>query len=170
MTVLEAIKGRYSVRKFKNKPVGDAELGKILEAARFSQSAKNLQEWRLIVVKNEETRLKLQEAAKGQPQVGDAPVVIACCGKGTGYIMTCGQPAYSIDVSIAMENMALEAHELGLGTCWIGAFYEDKVKSILGIPDDDIRVVGMLVIGWPDSVAPAKNRLPMETIVKYEKW
>ena len=84
--------------------------------------------------------------------------------------MTCGQHTYNIDVAIAMENMSLTAYELGLGTCWLGAFYEDQVKQLLGIPEDGVRVVGMLAIGYPDAKAPVKNRIPLETIVKYEKW
>ena len=96
--------------------------------------------------------------------------------------MTCGQYSYTLDVAIAMENMALVAYERGLGTCWLGAFYEDKVKNILSIPEDDVRVVGMLTLGYPtlestlrgkikkSPVSPSKNRHSLETIVKYEKW
>ena len=57
--------------------------------------------------------------------------------------MTCGQPSYPIDVAIAMENMALAAYELELGTCWIGAFYEHAVKELLGIPAENVRVDGV---------------------------
>lgn len=171
MTVLDLIKGRYSVRRYTESDVPDADLQYILEAARWSQSAKNLQEWRLVVVKSRETREKLAVAARGQRFVADAPVVIACCAVGTAYVMACGQPAYPIDVSIAMENMALAAHERGLGTCWLGAFYEDQVKSSLKIPDDDIRVVGLLTLGYPAGSPPLmKNRKAVESFVTYESW
>jgi len=171
MEILDVIKGRYSVRKYRDEAVSDDELNEILEAARFSQSAKNLQGWRFIVVRNQEKRARLVEAAKGQRFVGQAPVVIACLGVGTEYIMTCGQPAYTIDVAIAMENMALTAHNIGLGTCWLGAFYEDQVKTILEIPEsEDVRVVGMLTLGKAESSSPAKNRKPLDEIVSYERW
>ena len=115
-------------------------------------------------------RKKLSVAAKGQQFVGEAPVVIVCCGTSIDYIMTCGQAAYALNVAIAMENMALVAHELGLGTCWLGAFYEDQVKELLGIPGSDVRVVGMLTLGYPADQMRQKNRYPIEKIVNYERW
>ena len=170
MSVLELIKERYSVRSYLQKPVGDDDLEALLEAARYSQSAKNLQDWRFIIVRDATTRRHLVTAAKGQSFVGEAPVVIVCCGINPDYVMTCGQHSYSLDVAIAMENMALVAHERGLGTCWLGAFYEDQVKALLGIPGDAVRVVGMLAVGYPEGKPRGKNRFPLETIVKYEKW
>lgn len=170
MTVLEAIKGRYSVRSYLHSLVSDEDLAAVLEAARFSQSARNLQNWRFIVVREETMRRKLSSAAKRQRFVGEAPVVIVCCGASTDYIMTCGQAAYTINVAIAMENMALVAHERGLGTCWLGAFFEDQVKDLLGIPGNDVRVVGMLTLGHPADKPRAKSRLPHDVIVNYERW
>jgi len=170
MTVLDAIKGRFSVRKYLDKPVGDDELRAVLEAARFSQSAKNLQDWKFIVVRDESMRRKLVDAARGQKFVSEAPVVIVCCGVGTDYVMACGQHSYTLDVAIAMENMALAAHELGLGTCWLGSFYEDEVKRLLSIPEEDVRVVGMLTLGYPASTPPPKKRKSLDEIVSYEKW
>lgn len=170
MTVLDAIKGRFSVRNFSSEPVTDEELTYVLEAARWSQSAKNLQDWRFIVVRDPRTKRRLAEAAKHQMFVADASAVIVCCGIDNGYVMTCGQPSYPIDVAIAMENMALAAHETGLGTCWLGAFYEDPVKDVLGIPVHNVRVVGMLALGRPASRAPEKHREPLDAIVRFERW
>ncbi len=170
MSVLDIIKGRFSLRSYAPKPVEDAAIERLLEAARFSQSAKNLQDWRFIVVRNAQTRAGLAEAAKGQSFIAAAPVVIVCCGIDTGYVMTNGQPSYPIDVAIAMENMALAAHESGLGTCWIGAFYEDEAKRILGIPPEKVRVVGFLTVGYPAVDAPPKRREPLSAIVLSERW
>ena len=170
MTVLEAIKGRFSVRRYTSEPVSDSDLATILEAARFSQSAKNFQDWRFIVVKDEAMRRKLVPAARNQEFVAEAPVVIVCCGINIDYVMTCGQHTYNLDVAIAIENISLTAHELNLGTCCLGAFYEDQVKDLLGIPEEGVRIVGMMTIGHPAVKAPPKNREPLETIVRYEKW
>ncbi len=171
MSFLDTIKGRFSVRSYADEPVSDSDLATVLEAARFSQSARNLQDWRFIVVRDAERRRELSEAAKGQTFVAEAPAVIVCCGVGTDYVMTCGQHAYTIDVAIAMENMALTAHELGLGTCWLGAFYEDKIKAAIGLPgNEDVRVVGMLTLGRPSVSAPEKKRKHMAEIVAYETW
>ncbi len=170
MSILDIIKGRFSVRKYLSKAVSDEKLAVVLEAARFSQSAKNLQDWRFIVVRDEPMRHKLVEAAKGQRFVAEAPVIIACCGAGITYQMTCGQYSYSLDVAIAMENMALAAHEAGLGTCWLGAFYEDQVKELLGVPDEDVRIVGLMTVGYAAVEAPSKQRKSVNEIVNYERW
>ncbi len=170
MTVMEAIKKRYSVRSYRDQSVESDKLGKVLEAARLAPSASNRQEWRFVVVQDKDTRQRLMEAAKNQAFVGEAPVVIACCAKTDGHVMTCGQMCYPIDIAIAIEHMALEAVEEGLGTCWIGAFYEDQVKEILGVPKD-VRVVELLALGYPSKPSSGrKDRLSMEEIVMHERW
>jgi nitroreductase len=170
MDVSEAIKKRRSVRNYLDKPVEEDKLLKILEAARFAPSASNRQEWRFVVVKNKGMRSRLSQAAKGQSFVAEAPVVIACCAETDNHLMTCGQKCYPIDVAIAIDHMTLAAEELGLGTCWIGAFYEDEVKKILEIPED-IRVVELLCLGYAGgSLQQPKDRLAMEKIAFSEKW
>ena len=170
MDVMEAIKKRYSVRSYQDHAVEAEKLESILEAARLAPSANNKQEWRFIVVQDKNTRQRLMQAAKDQAFVGQAPVVIACCAKTDSHVMTCGQQCYPIDVAIAIEHMALKATEEGLGTCWIGAFYEDKVKEILGIPQD-IRVVELLALGYPVKLKPSpKDRLRLKEIVMYDGW
>ncbi len=169
MYVMEAIKQRRSIRNFANRPVEEEKLNLILEAARLSPSAANRQEWRFVIVRDKETRQKLMRAAKGQAFVGQAPVVVAACAETDNHVMTCGQLCYPIDVAIAIDHMTLKAVEEGLGTCWIGAFYENEVKKILGIPDD-IRVVQLLTLGYPEEVPPPRPRLSLGEIVHYEKW
>ena len=170
MDVMEAIKKRYSVRSYQDRAVETEKLDSILEAARLAPSASNRQEWRFVVVQDKGIRQRLMQAAKDQAFVGQAPVVIAACAKTDSHIMTCGQQCYPIDVAIAVEHMALKATEEGLGTCWVGAFYEDKIKEILGIPQD-IRVVALLVLGYPVKLRPnPKDRLRLKEIVMYEGW
>ena len=169
MDVFEAIKNRHSVRKFKNKDVEEEKLNRILEAARFAPSASNRQEWRFVVIRNPETRKKMIEVANGQSFIGEAPVVLACCAETDGHVMACGQQCYPIDVAIAMEHIALQAVSEGLGTCWIGAFSEDKARKVLGIPEH-IRVVELMPLGYPDTVPRPKNRKELSEIVRYESW
>jgi len=170
MNVMEAIKKRCSVRSYQDRPVEEEKMDKVLEAARLAPSASNRQEWRFVVVQDRDTRQRLMKAAKNQIFVGEAPVVIACCAKADDHIMTCGQMCYPIDVAIAIEHMVLEATEEGLGTCWIGAFYEDQVKEILGIPQD-VRAVELLALGYPAKPPSThKDRLSIEEIVMYERW
>jgi len=170
MNVYEAIKTRRSIRSYEDRPVEEDKLHRILEAARLAPSASNLQEWRFVVVRDAHIRKKLMEAAKGQRFVGEASVVIACCAKTDNHVMSCGQLCYPIDVAIAIEHMVLKAVEEGLGTCWIGAFYEQQVKDILEIPND-IRVVELLTLGYPAKPYPThKDRLSLGEIVMHERW
>ncbi len=170
MDVWEAIKRRRSVRAYLDKEVEEEKVRKILEAAREAPSASNRQEWRFVVVQEKSKRQALMQAAKGQAFVAQAPVVIVCCADTDNHIMSCGQLCYPIDVAIAIDHMTLMAVELGLGTCWVGAFYEDEVKRILSIPES-IRVVELLTVGYPQQEPDyRKDRLPLESIVFYEKW
>jgi nitroreductase len=169
MDVFTAISQRRSVRAYKAVEVEEEKLKKILEAARLSPSASNRQEWKFIVVRNEETKKKLAKAAFGQSFIGEAPVVLVACGTESKAIMACGQPAYTVDVSIACSFMILVAYELGFGTCWIGAFKEDEVKKILKIPDS-VRVVAMIPLGYPDEDPSQRSRKGLDQIISFEKF
>jgi nitroreductase len=168
--VYEAIALRKSVRKYEERDVDEETVQRLLEAARIAPSASNRQEWRFVVVRDAEMRGKLMAAADNQKFVARAPVVLACCAETNNHVMKCRQQCYPIDVAIAVDHITLCAVQEGLGTCWIGAFDEDKVKELLNIPKH-IRVVELLTIGYPQDPSPrAKKRLPLEEIVKYEKW
>lgn len=169
MALLSQIQNRYSVRSYQQRSVEKEKLLTVLEAARLAPSAKNFQEWRFVVVQDHETRQKLMGAANNQAFVGEAPVVIACCATNIEYKMRCGQLCYPIDLAIAIDHMTLQAVEEGLGTCWVGSFYEEQVKAVLGIPKD-IRVVELLALGYPKDTPKSKNRLPLDKIVCHEKW
>ena len=169
MAILRQIQQRYSVRSYQDRPVEKSKLASVLEAARLAPSARNCQEWRFVVVQDATLRKKLVAAANNQAFVGEAPVVIACCGINTSYAMRCGQPAYPINLAIAIDHMTLQAVEEGLGTCWIGSFFEDQVKQILGIPAD-ARVVELLTLGYPKDSPKPKSRMPIEQIVNNEQW
>ena len=169
MDVFEAIEKRRSIRSYLDKPVEEDKLNRILDAGRMAPSANNRQEWRFIVVRDSTTRKRLMEAAGGQRFVGEAPVVIACCSVESDKMLTCGHPAYAIDVAIAIDHMTLAAVALGLGTCWVGAFYEDRVRDILNIPEW-VRVVELLPLGYPDEKPGLRLRKRLNEIVFYEEW
>ncbi|MCK4329840.1 nitroreductase family protein [candidate division WOR-3 bacterium] len=169
MDVRDAIKNRFSVRSYLNKPVEDEKLALVLDAARLAPSARNKQSWKFIVIKDKIIRQKLIDAAAGQQFVAEAPVVIAAVSTEPSYVMRCGIPAYSVDLAIAVDHMTLQAVELGLGTCWIGAFYQDKVKEILQIPDE-YKVVALLPLGYPARSPAEKLRKSKDEVVIYEKF
>jgi len=169
MDVFAAISQRSSIRAYKATEVEEDKLRKVLEAARLSPSASNRQEWKFIVIRNKEARKKLAKAAFGQSFIEEAPVVIVACGTESKAMLGCGQPTHTVDLSIACAYMILEAHELGLGTCWIGAFREDETKRILNIPEH-VRVVAMTPLGYPNQPPSKKFRKSLDQIVCYEKY
>jgi nitroreductase len=169
MDVFTAISHRKSVRAYKNKTVEDDVLRRILDAGRIAPSAGNRQDWKFVVVRDQETRRKLALAAKGQMFLEQAPVVIVGCAIEPTYVMMCGQSAGILDVSIAFSFMLLEATEQGLGTCWIGAFDEAAVKKILNVPDQ-MRVVAMTPLGYPDEVPAGRPRKSFEEVFCMDKF
>ena len=169
MDVMEAIGKRRSIRSYQDRPVEDEKLQAVLEAGRLAPSARNLQEWRYVVVRDRDLRAKLAEAANGQTFVGEAPVVLVACAKTDGHKMSCGERSYPIDVAISLDHISLKAVEEGLGTCWVGAFDADAVRKLLDIPDD-IRVVELMPLGYPASEPAARPRLALDEIVSHETW
>jgi len=168
MAVLEAIKKRYSCRAYLDKPVEAEKLQQILEAARLAPTAKNLQDWRFVVVTEKEKKQRLAEAANNQSFIAGAGAVIVACSM-SDYVMRCGQPVGPIDVAIAMEHICLQASALGLATCWIGSFYPEKVRPIANIPKD-VTIIELLAIGYPADAQKQPSREPMERIVSFETW
>lgn len=169
MDFLELVKSRYSVRAYKDRPVEPDTLERVLEAARLAPSGSNRQPWKFVVVRDPEVRRKLVPACSDQAFVGQAPVVIAGVGLMPDRVMRCGVPGDPIDLAIALEHIALAAAAEGLGTCWIGAFYQEQVRAVLGIPES-AKVVELMTLGYPaDSLRP-KTRKPMSEVVCYDRW
>ncbi len=173
MDVFEAIRGRRSVRRFKPDPVPDEDLEKILEAGIWAPSAGNLQPWEFIVVRDARTRDALCDAAYGQEWVREAPVVIVVCAntmRSAAYYGERGMTLYCIqDTAAAIQNMLLAAYALGYGTCWIGAFSEEEVRRILGIPEH-IRPVALIPLGRPAEHPSPPPRRPLSSVVHYERY
>ena len=168
MTVYEAIRKRYSCRAYQDKPIEQEKLDNLIEAARLAPSAKNTQDWRFVVVTNREIRHKLAQVTNKPESFEKAGIILVGCSN-SNDVMRCGQAIAQIDVSIALEHIALQATELGLGTCWIGSFNTDKVREILGIPGD-IQIIELMAIGYPADNWKQPKREPAEKIVCFEKW
>jgi len=165
---MEAIRNRYSCRTYHDKPIEKVKLDTILEAARLAPSAKNLQDWRFVVVTDKQKKHRLAEAANNQMFIEKAGAIIVACTV-SKEVMRCGQAIGPIDVAIALEHICLTATDLGLATCWIGSFYPDKAKPIVGIPDN-VDIVELLAIGYPADSRKEPKREPIGKIVCYENW
>jgi len=167
--LIEVIKQRRSIRAFSEEAIEREKLLEVLDAGRMAPSARNEQEWKFVVVRKTEKRLKVSHACLEQDFVKEAPVIIVACGTKPDYIMTCGQRAYSIDLSIALTHMMLRATDLGLGSCWLGAFNERKIKQILDIPEP-VRIVALMALGYPRFQPQPKTRKSLDEIVCYDRF
>jgi nitroreductase len=169
MYVSEAIEKRRSVRVYQNKSVPEAKLRKVLEAARLAPSSRNSQAHKFIVIKDHQLRKELANEATSESFIVGAPVIIVAVALDPEYVMPSGVPAHPVDIAIALDHMTLVAVEEGLGTCWIGAFYQDRVKQILSIPDK-YKVVALLSLGYPADSPKKKFRKPLEETVCYDSF
>jgi nitroreductase len=173
MDVLEAIKGRRSIRAFKSQNIPEEIVEKLVEAARWAPSAGNIQPWEFVVVRKPETKRKLAEAALGQTFIEEAPVVIVVCANENrsmqGYGMR-GKTLYCIqDAAAATQNILLTAYSLGLGACWVGAFKEEEAKEILKVPSG-VRPLAIIPIGYPDEAPTPRSRRPISQITHHESF
>ncbi|MBD3189072.1 MAG: hypothetical protein GF308_00425 [Candidatus Heimdallarchaeota archaeon] len=164
--ILEVLKSRRSIRKYKATPVEEAKLNKCLEAARWAPSASNKQPWEFLIVTDETTRKKLASFHPYGKFVAESPVV---------FIPLTNPEIHSkyhmSDTALATLQYMIEAHNLGLGTCWAGAIgteFEQKIKKLLKIPEH-LNVLALVATGYPDE-KPNSKRQPLKNIVHYEKY
>ena len=157
MDFLELVKSRYSVRSYLPRPVGHDKLDRLLEAVRLAPSGSNRQPWKFVVVRDPDVRRRLVAACAGQKFIAQAPVVIAGVGLMPDRVMSCDIPGDPVDVAIAMSHLMLAAVAEGLGTCWIGAFSQGRVREVLGVPGS-AAVIGLMTLGYPADNPPPKNR------------
>ncbi|MDV3426824.1 MAG: nitroreductase family protein [Bacillota bacterium] len=169
MDVITSIKGRRSIRKYSQVYIEEEKLEIIMEALRLAPSASNSQKWKFIFVTDKEKRKKLTEAAGGQEFIQEAPVTVVGIATEDEYVMMCGQKSSTVNVSIAMAYMTLEAYELGLGTCWLGHFDEEKVKETLNIPEG-MRVVAISPLGYPDEDPDERPRKGCDEVISFNDF
>lgn len=162
MDVTTAIKTRRSIRKYKRKDIPENILKDVLEAARLAPSAAGKQSWELIVVSDPKLKAELVPMCKNQKFVEECSVFLAA-------LEDPEQKWSKVDLTIMMDHVSLEAHDKGLGTCWIGAYDKDKVGALLGVPANRIVSVCM-TLGYPDENPDARGRKTIEELVHYNKY
>jgi nitroreductase len=168
--LLGLIKSRRSVRAYKPDPIPRGMLEQLLEAMRWAPSAANLQPWFFYAVTNKEKIRDLTLATHGQAFVAQAPLVFVICAEPerSGQMMgDRGRCFYCLqDTALAAQNLALVAHEAGLGTCWVGSFDEDDVRRALGI-GPEFKPVAVVPCGYPaGEPEAAPGRRPLDEICK----
>ena len=189
MELLEAIKNRRSIRKYRTDPVDDDKVNTILEAGRWAPSWANTQCWRFVVVRDEKIRagladtlLKIKLPGKEIPNpaagaLSAAPVIIVVCaeigksgaGHGSDKYETDKGDWFMFDAALAAQNMVLTAHSLGLGTVIIGAFDAAKAEKVINVPDG-YRIVTFFPVGVPEQAGKAPPRKELADIVIKDRW
>lgn len=171
MQVFEAIKGRRSIRKYEPRSVPDELIERILEAGQWAPTAGNIQPWKFIVVKDLKILDMVRKVSPGY--FGDAPLAVAVCSdRERAYRVggkLCRDYLCIVDCAMAVENMLLAAHALGLGACSVKSFSSTAVKEILEIPEG-IEPELLVIIGYPDERPQAPQRFTLEEITYLNKY
>lgn len=163
MSTLDTIMERRSIRTFQDKPIESDKLERILQAARQAPSACNKQDWLFYCVTNPEL-LKRVAASMKQGFGATGAALVVACGPAEDRIMDCGQPAGTVDVSIATTFLQLVAWEEGIGSCWIGAFDAQAAAEALDVPEGMVPMT-LTVLGYPaESPAMRPRKDPAEVV------
>ena len=169
MNFHELIQSRYSVRAYKSDCVEEEKLQQVLEAGRLAPTAANRQPFQFIVIhtKGKETELKRIYDPDWFTQ---GPLVVCVCTlPQQAWSRIDGKNYAEVDATIAMDHLILAAADLGLGTCWVGAFNPKAAREVLGLPDH-VEPIAFTPLGYPADEARGKRRKPITQLVRYERW
>ena len=162
MSLIDSILSRRSIRKYEPRDIPEDVLRQILEVGRQAPSAVNRQPIRFVIVNDHEIAKEFSSDLFNR-FIKDAPAVIVGCAD-VNSLLT-GKWAV-VDATIAMQNMVIAAWTLGVGSCWIGAFNEKKVKEALKVPDK-WRVVALITLGYPAEQPKPKKKKAFEELFNF---
>lgn len=169
MDFSELINTRYSVRAYTPDAVEEDKLQRLLEAARLAPTAANRQPFQLIVIHTAGREEELKRIYRKDWFV-QAPLVIGICGiPAKAWVRRDGKSYMDVDVAIVMDHLILAAADLGLGTCWVGAFDRAAAREILALPDD-VEPIAFTPLGYPADQPRPKMRKTLSELVRYERW
>ncbi len=170
MDLMETIKTRRSIRRFKSANISDRVIDSLIDAARHAPSAGDTQPWEFVVVRDKAVKERLAETHAFSDFVTGAPVCIVVLSN-----EKISPNYFAIDVACAIENLLLAAHGRGLGACWVAVYdplnpnFERHVRSVLNVPSY-LRVIAMVPIGHPDEKVEPRKLRALDKIVHYEKY
>jgi nitroreductase len=180
----DVILNHRSIRKFRDEPVEQQILDKILLAGTRASTTGNMQVYSIIVSKEAGMKEKLWEIHFKQNMVKQAPLVLTFCADFNRFNIWCrsrnADPGYdnflsfftaAIDALLVSQNCALAAESLGLGICYLGTttYNADKIIELLELPNGVVPVT-TIVAGYPAEIPELTDRLPVEAVVHYEKY
>ncbi|MDF9825653.1 nitroreductase [Breznakia sp. PF5-3] len=170
--MLDVINKRFSAREYTDKQVENELLEKVLIAAQLSPTWKNKQCFEIICIDNKDLQLEIGELANFNPSESaykKASHLLVFIADPTKSGLRDDKPYYMCDSAIAIEHSILEATSLGLGTCWVGVFPEQKIKKILHIPEH-LRIVAMTPLGYTSEAFQKRPRREIKEIVHWNKY
>ena len=169
MEFWELARKRYSARSYRSDPVEDDKLQQVLEAACLAPTRHNQQPFQLIVIHPAGKEAELGRIYPGAHFV-QAPIIICACGIPSQDLISRGvQGRRELDVGIVMDHLSLAATDLGLGTCWIGAFDRAAAREVLGLPED-IEPLIFMTLGYTDDPGRPKVRKTLTELIRHERW
>lgn len=167
--LLDLIRRRRSVRRMTGSPLPPGTVERLFEAARLAPSWANSQCWEFIAVTDPEVRAALAGAGGPKNAMPLAPLIVVACARPQASGHRAGLDYFMLDMGIAIEHLILEATSLGLGTCWVGWFDEERVRRVLAIPPE-VRVVALVPVGFPDEAPPERPRRSLEEVLAWNRW
>jgi nitroreductase len=179
--ILPVIRSRRSVRRFSSQPVEREKILTCIEAARLAPSAENIQPWRFLVIDDPDIKTAFGDAVfngiyRHTRWALKAPVIVVLLARPDIFANRIGGfiqkiPFYLIDLGISGEHFALQAQDLGLGTCWIGWFDVRKTRRFLKLPKS-IKICQLMALGYPEDGRKAKphHRKPLDDLVRFNRW
>ena len=169
MDAIECIATRRSIRRFLKMPVDFETIMNIIEAGSVAPSSGNVQDWKFILVDNQDLKKEICEHSLGQECLYNAAFLIVICSDPEQtelHYGLRGERLYTVqNCAVAAENMLLAAHALGLGGIWVGAFDEEKMRELMDIPKT-ARPQAILAFGYPDEI-PDHKRIKDLSIITY---
>jgi nitroreductase len=171
MDIVEAIKARRDVSKFKPEPVPEQVVQLIFNAVRLAPSVNNMQPWRFVLVTDEELKVKVAAAANHQKWIAEAPIVVVALAllDQSDSLIGGYMSSYPVDVAFAIDHLLLVAASQGLGTCYVSYFDEEKVRELLSAPSD-AKVVGIIPMGYPAEVPDPPGSKNFSEILSYNRF
>lgn len=165
--VIAAIEERRSIRQFEDTNIPEATIGRLLESAHLAPSAGNLEPWKFVVVRQDDLKNRLVQAAHGQDFLASAPVCIVVCADPSRSASRYGERGADLyclqDTAAATQNLLLTATAYGLGSCWVGSFDETEVREGLGL-DENLRPVAIIPVGYPAEEAEEIPRRSVDEV------
>lgn len=155
----KVIQARRSIRQYKTDAIPEAVFPRLIEALSLAPSGNNGQPCTFIFVRDPAVKARLVHEGCHQEGFVDAPlIVVACC-----------KPDHELDCAIAIDHLILAATNEGLGTCWVGWIERDRIRAVLGIPED-IAVPIVIPVGYAAENPDARPRKPVSELIRHDAY